>query len=691
MDGRGVIDKKNKINDKSIDMSFHDNLFYRKDNVLKNKPLKITIIYLIFGCSWILFSDSFVKMLSLSREVEDVVEILKGWLFVTITSILVFGLLTNLFRQINKLFSELVESYQEKETMEEELRANFEELTEKEKLLSESVERYNLALECSNDIIWEWDIKNKKFILSDKAKDYFDIKNNQIHLEIEDYANKIIKDEDRNIFFKDLKNHLEGNTEFYNSEYRIIKKDGEVNWVLFRGKAIRDSKGNPIKMLGSAQEVTNKKNYEEKLYKMAHFDSLTGLMSKKSFIENINNYLIENRKFAILFLDLDDFKKVNDVFGHDFGDKLLIGVSELLKTEIGEESVVSRVGGDEFLILVDNINESCDIKAICDRLINLFSSQMKVGDKKISISPSIGVVFAPKDGSDADTLIKRADTAMYKAKALGKSTYTFFDKAMIDEIIRKMDIEKELKDSVLDNEFEIYFQPQYNIIENKILGLEALLRWNNPRLGRVSPAEFINIAEESGSISRIGSWVLKRVCEQCKVWEEKNQKFGKVSVNISVIQLQQKGFLDKVKKIIEETEIKTEYLKFEITESVVITNFVNNNEILNELMDMGIEIALDDFGTGYSSINYLRNIPINTLKIDKSFVDNIEESKIDKIILKELIHIANEISIDIIVEGVESKGQLEILEEIGCTQIQGYYFSKPLPLCEVEEMLIKYI
>lgn len=675
---------------KYINTSFQDKLFYRKDTILKNRPLKITLIYLVFGVMWILFSDRILQSLLLNHELEHAIGILKGWIFVIITAVLVFSLLSQLFGQINKLFSELVESYQEKESIEEELRANFEELKEKEKLLFQSIERYDLALECSNDIIWEWDIKENSFIIPEKAKLFFEIEENR-KISLEEYINEWVFYDDRSTFLKDLKNHLEVKTDLYNSEYRIRRNDGEYIWILSKGKAIRDRNGSPIKMLGSICDITNKKNYEDNLYRMAHYDALTGLVNRKLFNEKSEKCINEEEIFTILFLDLDDFKKVNDVFGHEFGDKLLISVSKLLVSEVGEKNLVSRVGGDEFLILLKGLNNKNEVISLCERLISIFRNSINIEEKDISISSSIGIVMFPQDGEDTGTLVKRADTALYKAKDLGKNTYSFFNKIMGEEVIRKAEIEKNLKDAVLDEEFEIYFQPQLNVITNKIVGIEALLRWTSPELGRVSPAEFIPISEDTGSIDKIGNWVLRRVCEQCKMWEEMNHNFCKVSVNISVVQLQKNHFFRNVKKIIEDTKIKPEYLKFEITESVVITNFENNNQILNDLMDMGVEIALDDFGTGYSSINYLRNIPINTLKIDKSFVDNIEESIVDKVILKEIIKLANEISIDVIVEGVESKEQLEVLKEIGCTQIQGYYFSRPLPLYDVQELLKEYV
>lgn len=675
-------------NSNKSNSSFDNNLFYKRETILKNKPLKITLSYAVFGVIWILFSDRFVQSLSLNSEVTTVISIAKGWIYVAITAILVFSLLLRLFSQINKLFDNLMESYQDKEAIEEELRANFEELKDKEKLLSESLERYDLALECSNDIIWEWDVKSDVFYIPKKAEEFIKLKNNET-FGLQQYIKEYVHSDDRTMFIKDIKDHLEGKTDFYNCEYRFKKNDEQYIWVLTKGRALRDENGNLIRILGSLRDVTDRKIHEERLYEIAHYDALTGLINRKLFNEEVENHIKKKETFSIMFLDLDDFKKVNDIFGHDFGDELLIHVASLLKIEIGENNIVARVGGDEFLILLNNVNARDEIISICNKIINLFKNPLNIEGKLISISASSGIVMYPNDGNSANTLIKRADTAMYKAKASGKNNYCFFDNAMSEEIIRRAEVEKNLKNSVLDKEFEINFQPQYNVVIDRIVGVEALIRWNNPQLGRVSPAEFIPIAEESGSIEKIGAWILRKVCEQCNKWEIMNYNFGKVSVNISVVQLQQKDFLSNVKKIIEETQIKPKYLKFEITESVVITNFSNNNEVLKSLMAMGIEIALDDFGTGYSSINYLRKLPINTLKIDKSFVDNIEESKIDKAILKVMINLALEIDIEVIVEGVESKEQLDILKEIGCTQIQGYYFSKPLPLWELEGLLIR--
>jgi diguanylate cyclase (GGDEF)-like protein len=442
-------------------------------------------------------------------------------------------------------------------------------------------------------------------------------------------------------------------------------------------------------MLGSVKNIDERKNYEENLYRLAYYDLLTGLTNRKFFLKELDNILDQGETCSILYIDIDDFKKINEVRGHDFGDELLKFASYLLRSIVGENNLISRAGGDEFLILLNNINDNNDITLICEKILSKFKVPFDINGKSIHTSLSIGVSKYPCDGKDTNSLLMRADIAMYKAKSNGKNNYAVFDKAMGDELIRKVEIERYLRHADFTKEFDIYYQPQVNINEDRLIGLEALIRWTNKELGRVSPAEFIPIAEETGLIEMIGDWVLERVCDDCKKWLGAGYSFNRISVNISAKQLQSREFFNKVNEIISDKGIKAEYIKFEITESALINEFDDNIQVINSFIDMGIQFALDDFGTGNSSINYLRKLPFNTLKIDKTFIDDIEVSELDRAIIKELINLSKDLNVDVIVEGVELEGQVEVLKQIGCTQIQGYYFSKPLPVELTEELLKK--
>ena len=398
--------------------------------------------------------------------------------------------------------------------------------------------------------------------------------------------------------------------------------------------------------------------------------------------------LSKNSEGAVFFIDLDNFKNINDTLGHEYGDKLLIHLAEEFEFLIKDKDTMCRLGGDEFILLIPYENES-DIDNYAKRLLNLFNKPFKIEDRQIYTTASIGIALYPKDGADTNTILKNADSAMYKAKELGKNRYMRFDPEMYLKLERKISIERILRTSIENNELSINYQPQYCTQNNEIFGFEALVRLNSEELGFISPLEFIPIAEECGFITKLGEWVLNESCKQSMRWINEGYKFNSISINISSVDLQQPDFLENVKDILERTSINPNIVELEITETVLMQSLDNSIEVLNKLMEIGIRIALDDFGTGYSSLNYLRKIPISTLKIDKSFIDNIISNKKEEAIINNIIQMAHTMDLKVVAEGVEREEQLSILKERKCDYIQGYYFSKPLPAGEAEKLLVK--
>lgn len=429
---------------------------------------------------------------------------------------------------------------------------------------------------------------------------------------------------------------------------------------------------------------------EEKYKYLAYYDNLTSLPNRTYFGEELDKAIDYSNKTgekgALLFIDLDNFKKINDTLGHHYGDRLLKIAADRLKTIIDKNSTVYRLGGDEFLVLMKNVKNEKLIVNTCKKIINSFGSHFEIDGKQIFTTVSIGISLYPNDGLDSNLILKSADTAMYKAKDLGRNRYEFYNIEMFNEILKKSQIEKGLRDAIIKNEFQLYYQPQIDCKTRKIKGMEALLRWKSNDFGFVSPAEFIPIAEETSLIVPIGQWVLKTACKQAKQWLDFGYNIGAVAVNVSIVQLRHPGFVNIVKSALIDSNLPPKLLEIEITESVLMQFLDYNIVILNELKKLGINISLDDFGTGYSSLNYLRTLPIDNLKIDKSFIDSIHLNSGDREIADGIIQLAHKMNLNVIAEGVEWEDQFQILQSLNCEMVQGYLFSRPIPADLIENL-----
>jgi diguanylate cyclase (GGDEF)-like protein/PAS domain S-box-containing protein len=594
--------------------------------------------------------------------------------------------------KLNLSYEELTALYEQLGAAEEELRAQYEELQSNEEALRNSEEKYRLAIEGANDVIWEWNLQTKEFFASEKWRELtgFSLprKANIKQLSI------IVVDEDFEKVTMDLKEHLEGKTDFYKSEFRIKSKDGGYKWVLNRGTVLRDSENKPIKIAGSLTDITERKKIEQKIEFMAYYDTLTGLPNRTYFMTVLEKELAkardDNGTGIVLFIDVDNFKNTNDTLGHDYGDMLLELIARRLKVNSSEDYTVCRFGGDEFIILKSGINSEDDTAAFAEKILKVFHETFEINEKRIDATVSIGIAIYPKDGVEGSKILKNADTAMYRSKGAGKNKYTFFDEAMYDGLEKKNKINSILKQAIKNNEFQLHYQPLINIRTGSISGFEALLRLNSKELGFISPSEFIPIAEESDLINEIGHWCLSAACLKGRDWRDKGFDCGTIAVNISSVQFKQENFLQSIKDVLVSTGLKPEYLCIEITESVLMENLEDNVKVLDELKSIGVKISLDDFGTGYSSLNYLRKMPIDTLKMDKAFIDGICLSPKEEAIADGIIQMAHKMALEVVAEGVEDKKQLMVLKEKNCDKIQGYLISRPLTEEKAFELLIEY-
>ena len=461
-----------------------------------------------------------------------------------------------------------------------------------------------------------------------------------------------------------------------------------VGYILF---LYFQSKKNLIKNLNFKLEDLVKSKTKELTY-LAHHDALTGLTNRFLFLEIVKN-TIESAKrqsstFSILFLDIDRFKDINDTYGHYMGDLLLKNVAKRLEGCIRAEGIVCRLAGDEFAILLKNVDEGSVI-AIVDKIIHSIGQSIELQNSVFNITISIGISCFPRDGSDVDILMSNADTAMYKAKEDGRDTYQFYDKKMSEPALKRVILEKNLKIALQENQFEAFYQPQIDTATGKIIGAEALIRWNSPELGFVSPADFIPVAEQTRLIIKIDLWMMRETMSQLMEFQKSGVDIKKLSLNISAKQLESKEMIADLKNILKETGFDASRLELEITEREMMANPEATIVILNEIKKLGISISIDDFGTGHSSLAYIKCLPIDKLKIDKSFVDELPHDKEDVAIVRSVISIAKNLQIDIIAEGVETQEQRDFLLLEGCPKIQGYFHSKPLSARDYKEFLLK--
>ncbi|MAN35749.1 MAG: hypothetical protein CMF89_05110 [Candidatus Marinimicrobia bacterium] len=428
-----------------------------------------------------------------------------------------------------------------------------------------------------------------------------------------------------------------------------------------------------------------------KIHKQAHYDDLTGLTNKALFHDRldqaIHNAERKDEVLAILFIDLDNFKYVNDSMGHSTGDKLLKIIGNKLIESTRKSDTVSRWGGDEFCILLPNIKRLSGVYKLCDRILNTHLNNIIIEGQELHITASIGVSLFPQDGKNPDMLIKNADAAMYKSKELGKNQFHLYKPDMNEEVMERLNVETNLFRAIKNEEFQIVYQPQLSLKTNKIVGFEALVRWNQPDMGVLAPYKFIPIAEETNLIIPLGEWIIKKVCEQAKLWHDKGYNL-KAGINISAKQFNQDKLVEIIQNTINDTSIKPSLIELELTESIIMKNVNRTLKICTELKKMGVSISVDDFGTGYSSLSYLKDFPIDKLKIDQSFISNLADHDGDDAKIANLvIDLGHKLGLEVVAEGVETQNQIDFLRKYACDEIQGFILSKPLEINEFENLI----
>ena len=574
------------------------------------------------------------------------------------------------------------------------------EITERRRVEQElrtSEERYALAVQGANDGIWDWDLKTGEVYYSPRWKSMLGFQNGEIGNNPNEWFKRIHPD-DIDQTKLDITAHLKGVTSHFENEHRMLHKDGSYRWVVTRGIAEWDSKGNPIRMAGSQSDITNRKVAEQKLLHDALHDALTGLPNRALFMDRLG-IAVERAKrrdtsiFAVLFMDLDRFKDINDSLGHLMGDRMLISTAEMLSSVLRPTDTVARLGGDEFVILLEEIANINDVTLVADRIQKELASSIQLDDRNIFSSASFGIVLSTTGYKRAEEVLRDADIAMYRAKANGKARYEIFDPAMRDRIIERLNLEKELRKAIENQEFQVYYQPIISLVNSRMIGLEALVRWNHQSQGLLYPIDFIQLAEETGLIIPLDRWVMREACRQLQEW--KTEILGlpplTVNVNMSGKQIGQPDLIDQVALILKETGLEPGCLKIEITESAFMENNDLTTDMFTRLQAMGVQVQIDDFGIGYTSLSYLSHFPINALKIDQSFVNRLTEDGNDSKIVNAIVMLTHGLGMGVIAEGVETEKQLAQLKELGCEYAQGFLVSVPLDSHHIKMLLEKSI
>ncbi|GKX67531.1 sensor domain-containing protein [Inconstantimicrobium mannanitabidum] len=590
--------------------------------------------------------------------------------------------------KLEKSNTTLMQIYDELAAKEEELRSQYNDMVISQNKLIQSEERYKLVVEATDDAIWDWHINTNKMFLAPRGykmleydtKNYFNLKKIILSL---------LKQVDLSLSASEIDNYFKSKSHYYEDVLRIETKDGKYKWLNIKGKIVFDSNNKPCRIIGSISDITKLKKYQDNLEYQAYHDPLTGLCNRLSLDKKVGEHLGNARQDkvfgAMMFIDTDNFKFVNDTLGHIIGDKLLVQVSKKLMFFSNENISLFRFGGDEFIYYIENLSDREQLEILADNILKAFSEPVVIDENIINVTISMGISVFPDNGTDLDMLLKCADMAMFEVKERGKNGYYFFNEQLNDKILRRVNIEKYLKMALKNNEFVLYYQPQIDLKSKKIDGFEALVRWNSPELGLVSPEDFISIAEEIGFIVHLGEWILRSACSYISGLNAKFNTNYTVAVNISMMQLLQDNFTEVVCSIIKETGLNPNLLELEITESVLMQSPEISIGKLQVLLNMGIKIALDDFGTGYSSLSYLRTIPLTTLKIDKSFIDDIIDEESKTSIVESIITLGHKFGLIMVAEGIEKEDQLKYLEKCSCNKIQGYLFSKPLCCSDLEK------
>ncbi|MDO9266382.1 MAG: EAL domain-containing protein [Sulfurimonas sp.] len=641
----------------------------------------ISLIYFILGVLWIILSDYTVALISSDESKITLLQLYKGWFFIFVTTVILFFLINRYFHSMQLQYNKNLEQIQKYQLSKENLKISQSELSKYEKLLT-------TIINSSPDAIFAKDLDGKYILFNDTALKMANMASDEV---LGKSDKMIFTPEDRLKLKEDDKAVIDSGQTITREEDILTNEGAKKTFLITKG-VLLDRTDTIFGLFGIARDITEQKEHErflleskDKFYNLSHLDTVTNLPNRLHISEVLVEKCSQKVPFSLIILDLDEFKIVNDSYGHRFGDKLLCEVSKVLVEVFDATAFLARMGGDEFGIIV-NLSDKKEIDALMQKLHSKFTSPFKIEMVDVYITASSGICIYPDDARSMEEMYQAADTAMNNAKKLGKNSFSFYNAELKKEAVVYTQMVTNLKQAIQKSELELYFQPQNDVKTGKIVGVEALLRWKSE--GKMIPPDvFIPLAEKSALIVEIGDFVLKSGFETAKRWHELGVLKGRIAINVSARQLIHLDFIKTLKAMLKESGCEASWIELEITESSVLENPQLVINLLEQLRALGFYISMDDFGTGYSSLSYLKNLPIDKLKIDRSFIMNIREQPKNQTIVKTIIFLAKELGIHILAEGVETEEEHSFLLENKIDSIQGYYYAKPMPLYDIERLL----
>ena len=556
--------------------------------------------------------------------------------------------------------------------------------------LQELQKRMNLALIASKSGVWEWDVVNNIVYFSPEWKKVLGYEDSELENKLETWSSHVHPD-DIGWVMQAINEGNKNRQREKSFTYRMRKKDGSYIWVHSKSITDFDAQGKPVRTIGTHIDVTTIKKAEEELEYLAKHDPLTGLPNRVFFHDRLMQALKRAKrngmKVALFFIDLDHFKEINDSLGHNVGDKLLKEIAQRLVSVLRKSDTLARLGGDEFSVIIEDLQYEEDSVVLADKMIATLQEPVVINGNMLYVSSSIGISFYPRDGERSEDLLKYSDAAMYKAKQEGRNNYQFYSKEMTQLAYERVFMEKEFRQALKNDEFVVYYQPQVDAEDEAIVGMEALVRWQHPKMGLLFPDQFLQIAVDTGLIVTLDRIVMKKALQQLKRWQDEENFQGRLSLNLSMKHLFAKDFIEEFEKILYESGVKAQHVELEVLEHELMQNPQEAIKILQKIRDLEVKLSIDDFGTGYSSLAYLKRLPITKLKIDRSFVMDLPDDEEDAAITNAIIALAKSLHLEIIAEGVENKSQKDYILTHGCKTIQGYYYSKPVDASKMQQML----
>jgi len=566
---------------------------------------------------------------------------------------------------------------------------NVNDLRQAEEKLRESELRFRSAFENSPIGIVLIDLNGAIFQANNFAAEVLGYERNPLE---GTHISRLVPPEDRAQLKETFARLSSGQDETVRAECRMLREDDLELWTNFHVVVQRDAAGNPAYLIGQIADITEMKSSQTRMERMAFYDTLTNLANRRLFYDRLGQAVDHAQRSrhlsALLYLDLDQFKRVNDTLGHEVGDVLLQEVSTRLTSCVRQEDTVARLGGDEFTVLLFDITSPSDASLVADKILTTLRQPLNISGHQLVVTTSIGITIVPQDGTDPNSLMKNADLAMYRAKEHGRNTYHFYSEELNTNAIKRLKTEYELRRAMERSEFVLFYQPKVRLTDQQIVGVECLIRWEHPERGLLTPYEFIEVAEETGAIVDMGNWIIREACHTGKALSEQAKRNIQIAVNISPRQFRDPNLVATIRRNLRESGLNPSTLEIEITETMLMGDVEAANTTIRQLHELGVRLAIDDFGTGYSSLNYLKKFPIDTVKVDRSFIMDIPESADDMAITSAVVAMAHRLNMEVVAEGVETQAQLDFLIEHDCEYAQGYLFAKPLPLSHLRPMIM---